>query len=404
MVAVPATVQISSAYQRAILSVVIDSSASNATWVGPSLSFKKSAYKSGMALQEYPPVISSPVAACPAGGPILCLESFGAGSVINVTSMSASPAPPTVVLGFDLSCQQSDVTLTLPSAAMSRGNALASPNLSPLVVNLSASGGYGAVMVDWSMYSWLIRPRLRYAQFSTTAGPVDLTGLFIGAKGLVVRTTEGAITAADCDAVCDASDAGGASGGVRLSSTVGSVSVTGLSSSNCDVVLASQQAMVSFSSSVVTNALGGGSVFLSNDLGVTAFDSLVAQNVRVMTGNGNVRSANTSVSEALRISTIGGSVTLRGLLVGNRAVVQVETSSGAVTISMARFSGIASIATAGTITCSGVGFGSAAPCTFSIENGLKVVEQVAINCANNCPYNSQLSVTSQTGNIVLMAE
>ena len=46
------------------------------------------------------------------------------------------------------------------------------------------------------------------------------------------------------------------------------------------------------------------------------------------TGSGAVRSANASVLESLRIATVDGLVSLKQLVVGSRAVVQVRAGEG----------------------------------------------------------------------------
>ena len=126
--------------------------------------------------------------------------------------------------------------------------------------------------------------------------------------------------------------------------------------------------------------------------------------------------------------------------------LQIETTSGDVTVQATQFAGIVSVVTAGTVACSGGGF--PAPCATVSENSLNVVEQVRapsppslcgrpssrflcdlhalpsltacglpagllpshwpqvyVNCApSTCPYYAQLSVTTQTGNVALQMD
>lgn len=56
--------------------------------------------------------------------------------------------------------------------------------------------------------------------------------------------------------------------------------------------------------------------------------------------------------------------------------LQIDTTSGDVTVSASQFSGIASIVTAGSITCSGGGFSASSPCATVSESSLNVAEQV----------------------------
>lgn len=196
---------------------------------------------------------------------------------MNTSTIAAKPAAPSLIAGFDMSCQQSEITLKLPSATALGGSSLAASDAAPLAIVLSAPGGYGAVQADWSSVADASRPRVRYANLTTTAGPVTLTSYLAGAKGLSISTTEGAISLTNVDAVCDPHDIGGSTGGVRAAATVGSVVVSGLTSLDCDVRLASEQAMVSLTGGSIINTLGGGKAYLSNNLGVTTFGSVFAQ-------------------------------------------------------------------------------------------------------------------------------
>lgn len=273
--------QLSSTYSRATLSAKVDTSSTNATWLGPGLTFAKAAYKPGMGASGYPSPTQTSINVCTesVGMSSSCVDVLGVGQggTANITSIVAVPAAPTLVAGFDMSCQQSDLTLNLPSAAIVGGNSLVASNAVALALSLTASGGYGAVQIDWSSIDLALRPRIRSSQFSTSAGPVLISGYLAGAKGLTVSTSEGAIFMSNVDAVCDAVDVGGASGGMRASATVGSVSVTGLTSIDCDVRLSSQQSTVSLIGSTVANTLRGGTVYLNNRLGTTVFNHNVAQ-------------------------------------------------------------------------------------------------------------------------------
>ena len=275
--------QVSSSYKRATLSVTVATSATNATWAGPRLTFAKSAYKPGMAPPGYPAAAWSTAVVCPGGiagtGGTSCVDALGvgAGGLANTSTLSAAPAAPSLVAGFDMSCQQSDLAISLPPAGVVGGNSLAASNAAPLALVLAAPGGYGAIQADWSGVAAAARPRVRYSSVTTSAGPVALTGYQVGAKGLAVSTSEGAITLTGVDAVCDPADVGGAVGGVRATAAVGSVVVAGLTSLDCDVVLSSQQAAVSLSGGPIGNSLGGGMAYLQNSLGVTTFSNVVAQ-------------------------------------------------------------------------------------------------------------------------------
>ena len=224
-----------------------------------------------MAAPGYPSVVTTTEAVCsasltPLSGGNACIDVLGVGpsGLANTSSVTAFPAPPSLVAGFDMSCQQSDLRLSLPHAGLVGGNTLAASNAIPLAIVLAASGGYGEVAVDWSSVAPAARPRVRFSNLSTTAGPITLTNFLVGAKGLIATSSDGAISLKSVDAQCDATDIGGLVGGLRVSSSVGSVVANGLSSVDCDVRLSSQQAAVSLIGGAISNTLGGGMAFLSN--------------------------------------------------------------------------------------------------------------------------------------------
>lgn len=309
-------------------------------------------------------------------------------------------------------------------------------SLYPMGVQLYAGPGSVGIDMDFSVDANthpVDRPRLRRVAVTSVDGPVDMIAPLLGVKGLAVTTTTGAVTLLNAHAVCDPADiepedtsageavstsGAGAGGGIRLTTDKGGITVEGLDSTDCDVILSGNAALTRVVRSRVRNTLGGGRLQLLGARGVMSVESSILEVLDIKGEDGSVRVSNVTVSEALRVATQTGSVNIDLLNMGPRAALQVETDTGSIVVQASQFAGMISVVTGtGSLICSGTGFDDANPCvaasstTTGVSSGsaVQVVESVSVNCksssgsssVNDCPYLGSITITSTRGTVVL---
>jgi len=384
----------------------------------PVLSFKKAAFKEDMAAAGWPAPSNGTVRVPVAGGASVAAPAIG----LEVVERSG-----TQVLGYDVSCQNSEVALLVPPLSRLPS---AQPYLSLELLSGSTAGtGTAGVTIDMSGTQAADKPPIAFARLSSAAGPITLDSIVLGSiamplQGLNATSTSGELSLSRSSARCNAADVGSGVGGIRMTTDRGAVIVDGLTSSDCDVVLSGAAALTSVSNSVIRNALGGGTLSLVGARGIMAVSSSVLQALEVKGDEGSVRTTNVTASDSIKVSTTSGLVTARTLRFGSRAVLQVETESGSIDVWVSQFQGLVSIITGGSITCvtatdtsvapnMPTGFmNTSTPCVPTLggvdasgAETLKVVDNVEVNCeSSRCPYLGQMTLTSMRGSVTLRVD
>lgn len=368
---------VDSSFTRGVVSVSV---ASSSTAPNATFTYEKGAFRKQYADTSFP-----------------ALETD---TTLGAEGIDADPKSPTQVLGFDVSCQFANVDVALPPAARYGGNSFAESERSPSVTLVSSSG-LASVQADVRSVPEADRPRLRRLVSASSDGPTDLAGLLVGAEGLQVSTTLGDISLEDVDGACDPALLGEPDYGVDLSTQKGAIIVSSSAFRDCDVKLSAVQSLTEVVGSVVTNTNGGGTMYILGTKGLIDIRRSTADVFSVRGDEGSVVMSNVTGREAVKVATASGRVTLSRLAMAQRGVVQVETSSGDISVSLSRFAGIISIVTGGDLSCGGAGFDSSTPCEFTSSNGLKIVEEATANCAsqNDCPYQGELVITSDSGRV-----
>jgi hypothetical protein len=429
-------VAISNNYTRGTLSLAVrGAAAAAAAGMATTLTFKKSAYVERMAAAGYPalrrvstpwPSVGSPSAlalfaagespgglAAPAAAttPVVGFDLFGDGATrpVALTSVATFPAAPTRYLDYDVSCQASVLTLTLPPASVLGGNSFEVSAALPYAVALATGTDTTAIEIDWTGVAVAERPRLYRLDLSSDAAHMDVRGLLLGGKGLLALSSSGKVDVADLDARCDPADLGAETGGLRLATSKGSVTLARASVRDCDVYLRGAEAPAAVADVRIANALGGGRLVMEGTTGTLSATSTSADFVDLRAEAGSVQMTNVSVGQSLRVSTTDGKVTIAQLRLAARAGLQIDTDAGAVEVWASNFAGILSVVTGGSVTCTGAGFDEAQPCSRrTAEAGadgtpLTVVEQVNVNCLTrgDCAYLGGVTITSARGDVLV---
>jgi hypothetical protein len=375
---------------------------------GVQVAVRKAAFKEEYALAEWP-VLSSIMR-------MRALNVLGGGSAsatswtYTAASVTAIAKAPTKIIGVDTSCQQTSITLSLPRAGLLGGNSRAASDANPLAFELVAGGAMNGVVVDWSGFEPVDRPRIRRLDAYAQNGPIELTALNVGSKGMSLTAVSGQVELDRVSVTCDPEDAGGAvgTGGLVVSSNYGGISATGVELFECDAFLTGTAASTFVTLTTSASHSGSSRFFVSSSLGTVDISSSIFDNLIVAGDGGVVRLRNVTANGGLKVSTADGAITLAQLFLGSRATVQVESDKGDITVDVSSFSGIVSVVTAGTISCEGKGFaanacGASAVSREVASNGdvVTVLEQANVNCGTTCAYMGSLAITSARGNIVL---
>lgn len=277
-------------------------------------------------------------------------------------------------------------------------------------------GNLATASMDWSGTAPEARPFTGFIGVDAVAS-AELTGVFVGGGGALMTTELGDVSIASGAAVCDSAQLGSGTGGLRFSTDKGTASILDSVVYNCDVVLSGEASLVRIINSVLMNENGGSNAILRGSKGSLLVERVNAERLSLQGREGSARVLSTEVRESLKIATTVGNVQITDLVTGPRAVVQIETGEGAVTIHAKQFRGIVSIVTSGSVTCDGGGFekrytadGSTEidPCTggATASSGLTFVEEARVNCVtasnrNDCAYLGEVTVVSNSGNVRL---
>jgi hypothetical protein len=402
-------------YTRGSISVTIASSVATAV---TTLVCKKLAYADGMASAGFPLVL--PLQAAWGSGKVDVFYTGNASAPVQAVAVTALPGGPSNYFGVDISCQSSDLVLSLPSATLLGGNSYNNDDaLKQHVLSLNTAGPDTSISVDFSSFATSHRPRLLRADLKSVNGEINLKSVLIGAKGLSSISTGGQMNFNDLDVQCDPADLGDvAVGGISLLSSSGTIKVSTVRVVDCDVRIQTGAAPSNIDNLVFSSAMsssgGTGQLTVVGASGATVISSTTVGSLTILGETGFVTVSNVSVSRNIRASTTGGSVQILKSRFTLGAGVQVDSDDGHITIWASRFAGILSIVTSGTITCSGSGFDlqksgstSSTPCSDrTVELGadgtsLTVVDQSTVNCAakGDCPYLGSVVITSARGNV-----
>ena len=409
-------IQLTNNYTRGSIAVIISTAVTTAT---TTLGFKKLAYADGMSAIGFPPVI--PLRTAWGNGKVDVYYSGNASIPIQSVSVTALPGGPSNYFGVDISCQSSDMLLSLPSATLLGGNLYESnETMNQHVLSLNTAGPDTSISVDFSTVSIIHRPRLLRMDLKSINGEINVKNVLIGAKGISSITSGGQMTFTSVDFQCDPTDLGDVTiGGVSFLSSSGTIKLNSAQIIDCDVKIQTGAAPsiinnVIFSSTMSTST---GQLTVIGASGASIITSTSVGSLTILGETGFVTVSNATISRSLRASTTGGSIQILKSRFTLGAGIQVDSDDGHVTIWASRFAGIVSIVTSGKITCSGNGFdipkgSSSSPCSIrSTElsadgTSLTVVDQSTVNCATvgDCPYLGSVVITSARGNVNIIMD
>jgi hypothetical protein len=106
----------------------------------------------------------------------------------------------------------------------------------------------------------------------------------------------------------------------------------------------------------------------------------------------------------VQLATESGKIMGTNFVLPVRSVVQAETASGSISLSLKQFAGIVNIVTGGSVTCTGGAFANdPTPCQITVRDGMNHVEFQTVNCEdqNDCNYSGAISITSNSGDVSL---
>jgi hypothetical protein len=420
----------------------------------PRLSYRKQAFRQDMSTSSWPALTNATVAY--RGGVVGAVDST---RYYNITSskLEGSDAGPTNLLGYDISCQNSDVFVTYPpfsyykthptftdaSAVLQTQYTPATQHSVGAVLDLKSGMGArsGTTGITIDTYNnagptggTIIaadKVPLLYGKLATSSGAILVDGALIRREGLSASTSTGEVVLSRSDAVCSDNgdpNSGQVAGTISLTTDKGVIMVDGLTSRNCEVALTGNAALTSVTNTVIRSDYGGARLTINGQAGIMAVSSSVVQDMILQGSGGSVRLTNLTVSDALRISAGSGSVLGRELSFGRGAAVQVESDTGSIDIRAKAFKGIISIITSGPINCPNPqgkdtkgnptsGFMTLEPCkktttassssssSSTSSNAMTVVDNIQVNCQpQDCPYLGTMTITSMRGAVTLQMD
>jgi len=395
-------VQITNNYTRG--RIVIDVKSDLTGTPVTTFNFRKSAYAERMAAPGYPSIETK------SGSWGVDIYGGGVDADVTYKAIQAIPATPTKYLNVDVSCQDAELTVTLPPASVLGDNSYETSIAIPYGLRLITGGDQTSMLLDWTDILPGLRPRLARLDMASDAGLMDIFYPVIGPRGMKVTSESGEITIKNIVARCDASDLGGDIGGIRLSTAKGGVTINGGKIQDCDVYVKGSAARCEITDTMIENTLGGSKLAMEGAAGVLHVSNSKVDLLSMNGEAGTVRCINVTIGTSLKVSTSDGKVELNSMKLSLRAGIQVDTDIGNIEIWTNQFAGIVSVVTGGTITCTGTGFdGTAAPCSSQTTDvgadgtSLSVLEQVNVNCQakGDCPYLGGITITSARGNVIL---
>eukprot|EP01138_Halocafeteria_seosinensis_P010811 gb/GECG01011041.1/.p1 GENE.gb/GECG01011041.1/~~gb/GECG01011041.1/.p1 ORF type:complete len:842 (+),score=105.37 gb/GECG01011041.1/:1-2526(+) len=328
---------------------------------------------------------------------------------MNSHGLEMEPAEPTLVLGFDISCQSAETTIHVPAASIYGGNSHEDSMSTPGLLT-TGKGRRAGVDIDLTSTDFSSRPRFNRVRAETEGGIIEFKGLVTGSNGLQAKTEAGQILIEQMDASCDPNKLGSDDGNVRFTTETGAVTAENCKLWNCDMHATTDYSLILVTDVQLHTKNGGGTFAATSFKGRIELRDTEMENYELDTQEGSIQGLGLRASEGIRISSTEGFIKLTGTRMNERGVVQVESGRGSVSLSFNQFAGIVSIATEGTITCTGEGFDAEdgeKKCPISEKDGdVKIVDQVNANCEDNgdCPYSGEISVVSQEGDVTIHIE
>lgn len=388
------TYDIVNGYKRGVVQLTLSKSATAVTGT-----VTKTAFESGRAGSEWPTV---------------------SGTVQDGVSVVAQPSAPDRVLGFDVSCKGAQLGLELPfsqhfPAAAPNGTAGAlsaavARSYGTPAVELAIQSQYMTAQCDWTGVPEANRPAPSWTSITAGRGGIELNGYVVGAKGGNFSTELGDVSLTAVRTATDPLLVGQSQHGINVVTSKGAVFVQDSVLTDTDCVIQGSASLLQVQSTNVQAQHGGSLLAMSSDVGVLQLLTSSVDLARLRTAKGRVYVSDSVIRESLRIATVEGQALLNGISMGLRGTLQVESTVGNIVVHLSEFAGYISVATGGTISCSGDGFdtpaGSSACPVTTTSAGLHIVEQVTANCAaaGDCAYTGEVVVTSEAGNVQLVID
>lgn len=347
---------------------------------GFTLKFEKSAFRKNLGADTAPPV------------------QWIGGDTLN---LQADPKAPFEVVGFDFSCQIGTTTIEIPDKSVVNGDSYESSKegLAVEMITNADFAGQELVLKDNA-------PRFKIVTMSTTQGPVTLDGVKLGAEGASLKSTSGELFITGVDAIGNPVLMGEAAGGLVMDTVLGSIRVQQSTFVDTELEATGGAALISLDSVTCTTTQGAGALIkLSSEKGLIEAKTTQADEFDLVSVKGNIKLENVVIHESLKAATSTGNVIATGLKAAPRASIQIETTSGAVTVKLTEFAGFISLHSAAAVVVTGKDQSHFADVQeTTVENMHSFT--ATVNCAtkDNCPYLGELLVTSDTGTISLTVD
>lgn len=254
----------------------------------------------------------------------------------NTAVLIAEPAPPKMILGFDMSCQTGEYMVATPNAAHYGGNSLAASKSTP-TFEFNADSDLAGISIDVTSTPVSQRPRYRRLDATSTVGPIDVMGLLAGANGVHLNSTNGDITLADSNVHCDPQLLGVKSqSGVNIQAGLGGATITGSTFFDCEVDVVGDASLLQAKNVVVRSTYGAASLTMNGVKGVVEVTNTTADIFDLKGEEGSIRITDSTVLDLVKAATQFGTVDIDNLKVALGGSVQVETIEGKITVYVRR--------------------------------------------------------------------
>lgn len=380
-------------YSRGLTQVVIDEDA-EAPW----FKFEKSALQAGFENQE---------------------DSEALISVLDDSrsrmQLQVDPGAKTEVLTYDISCQMAVVNINIPPATLG-GETME-----------ESRDGYSLEMLTISQFAGIElspgeeAPRFRNVVARSTVGAITFDGAKLGAEGGFARSSNGEVVVVNTDAHCDPVNLGTGQGQVYLRTSLGSVLVSDSTFTDCELVGVGEASLVQAEDVTLANSLGTGALMsLSGIKGLVEAKTSTSDVFNLRSTEGTVRATEVVARENLKCASQSGAVIISDSAIELGGSVQVETTSGDISIHLTKFSGFVSVHTSGFLTVEGCTeeegcveapwYGDVDIVEPTDEEREAEDSQVVasfsatVNCDTECAYRGEMIVTSSTGSISITVD
>lgn len=315
--------------------------------------------------------------------------------------MTGSPKAETEIMGFDVSCQQATMTAFVAPVIPNVGDTLAASQ-NGLTMRLESAGFTSAeAVLDLSA------PRFKKIVFVTEHGPATLEGVKLGDSGARIVTDSGEIYIKDSNCIGNPKYVGDDSiGGVHLTTTLGGVIVEDTTFFDTELIIKGGASLIRVTGVTSSTTRGIGALIQAEgEKGLIEIIASTADEYSLTGTDGSVKCNDITVRDTLKASSVKGNVILSGVNVKLRASVQVETTSGAITIKLAKFAGFVSLHSSGRITIKNKDEAQWSDVSETTVDNFNTAT-ANVNCATigNCPYLGELLVISKTGGITVTVD